>query len=143
MKNLFPRVVKGRPSDVLTLVTVAFAAAVAFDAHAAAEVQVVAKEKQYVFGAAAYESLNLLEDAVRAARPSVVELDACGPGASRSLQAAAHRLNDLALRIRVLDESAPRCRTGTVAMPVGKRSSPGIGDVDDSAVAQYWQQVTP
>ena len=143
MKNLFLRVVKGRPSGALTLVAGAFAAAVAFDAHANAEVQVVAKESQYVFGASAYDSLNLLEDAVRAVRPSVVEVEACGPAASRSLAAAAHRFNDLALRIRVADESAPSCRAGAVAMTAGRRSSTGLADVDDSAVARYWQQVTP
>jgi hypothetical protein len=74
---------------------------------------------------------------------SAVELDVCGPAASRSLQAAPHRLNDLALRIRVLDESAPPCRTGAVAMTAARRSPTGIADVDDSAVARYWQQVTP
>jgi hypothetical protein len=55
----------------------------------------------------------------------------------------AHRLNDLALRIRVLDESATACRISAVAMPVGQRSSVGISDIDEFAVVRYWQQVAP
>jgi len=119
-----------------------FASTIAFGAHAA-EVLVVAQRNQYIVGSTAYKGLNALEDAVRAARPTVVQLDACGTGASRSLQAAAHRLNDLALEIRVLDESATACRISAVSMPVGQGSVAGISDIDEFAVARYWQQVAP
>jgi hypothetical protein len=88
-------------------------------------------------------SLDVLEAAVRASPPTVVEVDICGAEASRVAMAVVHHLSDLPLRLRPLDENDPACRARAVAMPASQRATSGPADIDAAAVKRYWQQVAP
>ena len=140
MRNQFFRVVK---RHALVLLAAAAAAAPTVSNAQVAEVRVIARSNQYLLRASAFDSLDALEEAVRASRPSVVQLDACGHEAARALKAAAHRLSDQVLRIQVLDETALACRSGVLAMHATQRSAPSLSDIDDAAVERYWQQTSP
>jgi len=137
MRNHFFRVVKRH-----ALVLLAAAASTLSNAQVA-EVRVIAKSNHYLLRASAFDSLDALEEAVRASRPSVVQMDACGQEAARALKAATHRLSDQVLRIQVLNETALACRSGVLAMPAIQRSAPALSDIDDAAVERYWQQTSP
>ncbi|HEU0200291.1 MAG TPA: hypothetical protein VFR86_07630 [Burkholderiaceae bacterium] len=97
----------------------------------------------YVMGAP-YDDLNLLESKVKTLRPAAITLDACGPGVTRALLAAAHRFHHLPLELRVLDAGAPECSAkvaGTVR--VGSPAGPRPLGIDDEAVAAYARGLMP
>jgi hypothetical protein len=140
MRNQFSRVVK---RQALVLLAAAAAAASTVSNAQVAEVRVIVKSDQYLLRAFAFDSLDAFEEAVRASRPPVVQLDACGHEAARALKAATHRLSDRVLRIQVLNETALACRSGVLAMPAIQRPAPALSDIDDAAVERYWQQTSP
>jgi hypothetical protein len=60
---------------------------------------------------------------------------------------AAHRFRDRYLELRVLDESAPLCRSSIAAaaraLPVAGRAGRKPYGIDDAAVAQWWYAMMP
>lgn len=125
------------------LSAIALVAASASVTAASMDARIVARADAFSFQATRYGSLDALEAAVRASRPAVVEVDICGAEASRAAMAVVHRLSDLSLRLRPLDENVPACRARAVAMPAGQRATSGPADIDTAAVKRYWQQVAP
>src|SRR5512143_358774 len=63
----------------------------------------------YIVAGRSYDDLNVLEAAVRRLGVRAVTLDACGAGDALAQRAAAHRLRDLYLEMRVFDRDAPVC----------------------------------
>ncbi len=125
------------------LSALALVAACATVTAASMDARIVARSDAVSFQSTMYGSLDALEAAVRASRPTVVEVDICGAEASRVAMAVVHHLSDLPLRLRPLDESDPACRARAVAMPASQRATSGPADIDAAAVKRYWQQVAP
>lgn len=125
------------------LSALALVASCASATAASMDARIVARADAFSFQTTTYGSLDALEAAVRTSRPAVVEVHICGAEASRAAMAVAHRLSDLPLRLRPLDESVPACHARAVAMPASQRTSSGPADIDAAAVKRYWQQVAP
>jgi hypothetical protein len=121
----------------------ALVAACASVTAASMDAGIVARSDAVSFQSTTYGSLDVLESAVRASRPAVIEVDICGAEASRVAMAVVHHLSDLPLRLRPLDENDPACWARAVAMPASQRATSGPADIDAAAVKRYWQQVSP
>jgi hypothetical protein len=94
---------------------------------------------RYVAGGRSYESLDALESAVRAARPSALLLVACTPTAARAWLAAVPRFEDIPMHLDVVAGDAPVCPV--IAMPAGALAASGAQP--DAGVQQYWNQRMP
>lgn len=95
----------------------------------------------YVMRGRAYDSLDELEAAGRSARPAAVRIVGCEPASVWAWMAAAHRFDDLPLRLEVREPDVVACG----AVPVRARSTSGAlpRGVDDAAVRRYWEQRHP
>jgi hypothetical protein len=129
------------PRSAYSLLLAAALAAAGTSAQAV-NVHILVQAGQYIAAGKAFDDLNSLEAAVRASSPNRIQLDACGPAATRALKAAAHRFADRPLALRVLDGAAPGCSAAPVAMQAGQRIGTPTG-IDDDAVERYWQQLMP
>ena len=98
----------------------------------------------YVFAGKSFDDLDRLEDALAAARPRGVRLEACGDGTARAQRAAAHRFRNLYLDLRVsyIDDttcaSAPITRAVTVSQRLGQRPY----GIHDEAVDRWWSTIS-
>mgnify|MGYP006315546011 FL=1 len=110
----------------------------------AAVVTVAIFADHYVFAGKSFDDLDRLEDAVAAARPRGVRLEACGDGTARAQRAAAHRFRNLYLDLRVsyIDDttcaSAPIARAVTVSQRLGQRPY----GIHDEAVDRWWSTIS-
>jgi hypothetical protein len=128
-------------SAALSMLAVGSAAAQAPD------VFVTVFAEHYVVNGRSVDDLDALESAIGAVRPGAVRLYACGDGTARAQLAAAHRFRDRYLELRVLDESAPQCRSTSAAagqaLAVASRAGRKPYGIDDVAVAQWWYDMMP
>jgi hypothetical protein len=98
----------------------------------------------YVYGGRYFDDLDRLEDAVVAARPRGVRLEACGKGTARALGAAAHRFRNLYLDLRLDSVDDTSCATATAAraVPVSHRFGPLPYGINDEAVDHWWHTIS-
>jgi hypothetical protein len=94
---------------------------------------------RYVAGGQSYGTLDALEAAVRAARPTTLLIVSCTPAATRSWLAVVPRFEDLPLHLDVSDGSSPAC---AATIPVGASNSAAPAGIDP-AVRQYWDRRMP
>lgn len=121
---------------------VVLAAPAALAAHIAGSWQdsaIGVHDGRYIAGGKSYSTLDALEAAVRAARPTTLRIVSCTPAATRSWLAVVPRFEDLPLHLDVSDGSSPACAATT---PVSASSSPAPAGIDP-AVQQYWNRRMP
>jgi len=94
---------------------------------------------RYIAGGESYGTLDALEAAVRAARPTTLLIVSCTSAATRSWLAAVPRFEDLPLHLDASDSSSPACAATT---PISASSSPAPAGIDP-AVQQYWDRCMP
>ena len=94
---------------------------------------------RYIAGGKSYGTLDALEAAVRAARPTTLLIVSCTPAATRSWLAVVPRFEDLPLHLDVSDGSSPAC---AATIPVGASNSAAPAGIDP-AVRQYWDRRMP
>ena len=107
--------------------------------------QVTALSDRYLAVEVAFSDLDTLQALVDAAQPALLKLDACGGDAVRPWLAAAERLRDFRLAMRLLPVTDAACTTGASARivqasqvaPAGRPPRPG------PAGEAYWQSVMP
>jgi hypothetical protein len=113
----------------------------------APDVFVTVYAEHYVVDGRSVDDLDALERAIGAARPGAVRLYACGDGTARAQLAAAHRFRDRYLELRLLDASAPQCRSTSAAagqpLAVASRAGKKPYGIDDVAVAKWWYDMMP
>lgn len=100
---------------------------------------------QYIAAGRSYGDLNAFEAAVRRMGVVAVRLDGCGAGDSMAQRAAAHRLRDLYVELRVLEKTAPACEAhlAQYVMPareLGRNEPTGI---DKATVDAWWHTLMP
>jgi hypothetical protein len=94
-------------------------------------------DARYVAGGRVYESLDALEQAVRAARPTAVLVVACTPASAPAWLAAVPRFDDIPMHLDVAVDASPQCP----AIPV--RTAMASSAPADPAVDQYWSRRMP
>jgi Ni,Fe-hydrogenase III small subunit len=127
---------------VLAAATAVWALACGAKAQSGApsDVRVAVHAAHYAVTGRAFDEVNALAAAIEAMRPSSVGIDACGPGTTRALMAAVHRLRDWPLHLRVHDVGDDACvKQSAVSVRVGQR---GLR-IDDAAVNRYWNSIAP
>jgi Ni,Fe-hydrogenase III small subunit len=127
---------------VLAAATAAWAVACGANAQSGAplDVRVAVHATHYAVAGGAFDEVNALGEAIDAMRPRSVGIDACGPGTTRALMAAVHRLRALPLHLRMHDSGDDACAKQPVAaVRVGQR---GLR-IDDEAVNRYWNDIAP
>ena len=127
---------------VLAAATAVWAVACGARAQSGApsDVRVAIHATHYAVAGRAFDDVNALAVAIEAMRPSSVGIDACGPGTTRALMAAVHRLRDWPLHLRVHDSGEDACaKQSAVSVRVGLR---GLR-FDDEAVNRYWSSIAP
>lgn len=90
-----------------------------------------------------FGDLDRLDEMVTATRPRGITLNTCGPGVTRSLMAAAHRFQNLPLRLNALQAGEPGCPDASDTPASAMRVRQGPGHIDDHAVDRYWSQLMP
>jgi hypothetical protein len=131
-----------RPARAACFVAVVLAAPAALAAHFVSNSQdsaIGVHDGRYIAGGKSYGTLDALEAAVRAARPTTLLIVSCTPAATRSWLAVVPRFEDLPLHLDVSDGSSPACAATT---PVSASSSPAPAGIDP-AVQQYWNRRMP
>jgi len=98
----------------------------------------------YVYAGRSFDDLDRLEDAVLAAHPRGVRLEACGDGTTRALRAAAHRFRNLYLDLRLDSVDDTKCASASAprAVPVSQRLGPLPYGVNDESVDRWWQTIS-
>jgi len=98
----------------------------------------------YVYAGRSFDDLDRLEDAVLAAHPRGVRLEACGDGTDRALRAAAHRFRNLYLDLRHGAVDDTTCASASVprAVPVRQRFGLPPYGVNDEAVDRWWHTIS-
>lgn len=98
----------------------------------------------YVYAGRSFDDLDRLEDAVLAAHPRGVRLEACGDGTTRALRAAAHRFRNLYLDLRLDSVDDTMCASASAprAVPVSQRFGLLPYGVNDEAVDRWWQTIS-
>ena len=101
--------------------------------------------EHYVLAGRSYDDLDALEQAVRAAQPRSIRLDACAAGSEDALRAAAHRFRDTYIELRTAGTDATVCATPRVALavPASHRAGPKPYGIDHVAVDQWWHSLMP
>lgn len=99
---------------------------------------------RYVYAGRSFDDLDALEDAVIAAHPRGVRLEACGDGTARAQGAAAHRFRNLYLDLRVssIDDTTCESASAPRAMPVSERFGQRPYGVNDEAVDRWWYSIS-
>ena len=104
------------------------------------DVTVAVYATHYVLAGRAFDDLDKLSAAIDALSPRSIGIDACGPGTTRALMAAAYRLHARPLHLRAHDRDDVACaKQAMVTLPVGQR---GLR-FDDEAVDRYWRSIAP
>ncbi len=100
---------------------------------------------QYIAAGRSYDDLNALEAAVRRLGVTAVRLDGCGAADSIAQRAAAHRLRDLYVEMRVLDRTAPDCEAHLAAyvMPARALARDEPSGIDRRVVDAWWHALMP
>jgi len=94
----------------------------------------------YALAGRAFDDLDKLGAAIDAMSPRSIGVDACGPGTTRALMAAAYRLRARSLHLRAHDRDYVACAKQAMVVPVvGQR---GLR-FDDEAVDRYWRSIAP
>lgn len=98
----------------------------------------------YVYGDRYFDDLDRLEDAVAAAHPGGVRLEACGDGTARALGAAAHRFRNLYLDMRFsyIDDTVCASASAARAVPVSQRFGLRPYGINDEAVDRWWHALS-
>jgi len=98
----------------------------------------------YVYAGRSFDDLDRLEDAVVAAHPRGVRLEACGGGTARALSAAAHRFRNLYLDLRLDSVDDTTCATASAAraVPVSQRFGLLPYGINDEAVDRWWHTIS-
>jgi len=98
----------------------------------------------YVYDGRYFDDLDRLEDAVLAAHPGGVRLEACGDGTARALRAATHRFRNLYLDLRLDSVDKTKCASASAprAVPVSQRFGPRPYGVNDESVDLWWQTIS-
>lgn len=98
----------------------------------------------YVYGGRHFDDLDQLEDAVAAANPRGVRLEACGDGTARALGAAAHRFRNLYLDMRFsyIDDTICASASAARAVPVSQRFGLRPYGINDEAVDYWWRNLS-
>lgn len=103
--------------------------------------------EHFVMNGRIIDDIGALESAILPMRPGSVRLYACGSGTARAQMTAAHRFRDRYLELRVLDDSAPQCRTSmasvTRTVALTYRAGERPNGIDDEAVALWWYSMMP
>lgn len=106
-----------------------------------ADVTVAVHASHYVLAGRAFDDPEKLGAAIDAMSPRSIGIDACGPGSTRALKAAAYRLRARPLYLRALDSDEAACaRQGAVALTVSLRA---LRIDDEAAVDRYWRSIAP
>lgn len=117
---------------------------VALNATAAAGVEpaqsITVSVNHFTYESWSSRDVDTLAQMMQAARPTWVDVVACGQEAAWALQAVAQRLSELPLQLQVLPLSAPAC-AGTAAEKQAMQGSESIAD--KGAVTRYWLQLLP
>jgi hypothetical protein len=94
----------------------------------------------YVYANRYFDDLDQLEDAVVAAHPGGVRLEACGDGTARAFGAAAHRFRNLYLDLRYSYIDDVLCASASVprAVAVSQRFGLRPYGINDEAVDRWW-----
>lgn len=107
---------------------------------APSDVRVAVHATHYAVAGRAFDEVNALAAAIEAMRPNSVGIDACGPGTTRALMAAVHRLRAWPLHLRMHNSGDDACaKQSAVSAGVGQR---GLR-IDDEAVNRYWNSIAP
>lgn len=126
----------------LTLV-VGLAAGLASAQTAKTDLTVTVFADHFVVADRSLDELDRLADVVTSMRPNGVTLNACGPGVTGSLMAAAHRFQTLPLRINVLGADERACSAASNAPAMAMRVRQGPTSMKDPAVDAYWARLMP
>lgn len=98
----------------------------------------------YVLAGKTFDNLDALESAVKVSPSGPVTLTICGPGASRSLMAAAHRFRDGPLYLRVFEMGVAACPAApSLARHAVQMAAQAPYGIDDEAVGRYWRNLMP
>jgi hypothetical protein len=98
----------------------------------------------YLYAGRFFDDLDRLEDAVLAAHPRGVRLEACGDGTARALGAAAHRFRNLYLDLRYsyIDDTTCASASAAPALPVSLRFGLRPYGINDEAVDRWWHTLS-
>jgi hypothetical protein len=105
------------------------------------DVTVAVHATHYAFGGHAFDDPEKLAAVIDAMNPRSIGVDACGPGSTRPLKAAAYRLRARPLYLRALDTDEAACAGhGAIAQTVSLRA---LRNDDEPAVDRYWRSIAP
>lgn len=119
-------------------------AGLAADRTSGATLTVTVHADHYVAAGVSFLELDALDALVKPANPSLVRLEACGPGSARAFLAAAERYGDSRLELNVLAATEPAC-TAVPMRAIQVSQAAGAVPVGGSAPTsdRYWQRVMP
>lgn len=113
----------------------------AAESGALPDVTVAIHATHYVLAGRAYEDPEQLGTAIDAMNPRSIGVDACGPGTTRPLMAAAYRLRARPLYLRAHESDAAACaKHGAAARTVSLQA---LRIDDEAAVDRYWRSIAP
>jgi hypothetical protein len=116
----------------------------AADRTSGATLTVTVLPDRYAAADVSFLDLDALEALVSPMNPSLVRLDACGPGSARALLAAAERFHASRLELNVLAATDPACAAAPVhAIQVSQAAGPVPVGAAAPSSERYWQRVMP
>jgi len=103
------------------------------------EVSIAVFADHYVVAGRSIDDLNVLETTLQTVPDRPIQLNRCGAGTARALNAAANRFRDRPIEIRPPAAEAPQCADAVPTMRrVSETTKPLPLGIDDATVERYW-----